>query len=190
MSGHNFEHWRHRLPGRRKFRQILEAFKDEPMDIDHPKFRVKGTHLHYDPTVKLGNAKVEAIKWGEDLKLNPSTHFPAGKYTITVTTLGGSATSPYQVEVRDQPKPILKSFTPTSGPPGTMVTLYAENHRFNPLSVIFESSTGRSYHAKCEVTKPTFLQCRVPGDASKGSYTIKIKTRGGESKSTSTFTVP
>lgn len=38
MSGHNFEHWRHRLPGRRKFRQILEAFKDEPMDIDHPKY--------------------------------------------------------------------------------------------------------------------------------------------------------
>ncbi len=38
MSGLNFEHWRHRLPGRRKFRQILEAFQDEPMDIEHPKY--------------------------------------------------------------------------------------------------------------------------------------------------------
>jgi len=38
MSGHNFEDWRHRLPGRRKFRQILESFQDEPMDIDHPKY--------------------------------------------------------------------------------------------------------------------------------------------------------
>lgn len=38
MSGHNFEDWRHRLPGRRKFRQILEAFQDEPMDIEHPKY--------------------------------------------------------------------------------------------------------------------------------------------------------
>jgi Fe-S oxidoreductase len=38
MSGHNFEHWRHRLPGRRKFRQILEAFQDEPMDMKHPKY--------------------------------------------------------------------------------------------------------------------------------------------------------
>ncbi len=32
MSGHNFADWRHRLSGRRKFRQILEAFQDEPMD--------------------------------------------------------------------------------------------------------------------------------------------------------------
>jgi Fe-S oxidoreductase len=38
MSGHNFAEWRHRLPGRRKFRQILEAFRDEEMDIDHPKY--------------------------------------------------------------------------------------------------------------------------------------------------------
>jgi len=38
MSGHNFADWRHRLTGRRKFRQILEAFQDEPMDIEHPKY--------------------------------------------------------------------------------------------------------------------------------------------------------
>ena len=38
MSGHNFADWRHHLSGRRKFRQILEAFKDEPMDKDHPKY--------------------------------------------------------------------------------------------------------------------------------------------------------
>jgi len=38
MSGHNFADWRHHVSGRRKFRQILEAFQDEPMDIDHPKY--------------------------------------------------------------------------------------------------------------------------------------------------------
>ena len=38
MSGHNFGDWRHHATGRRKFRQVLEAFKDEPMDIDHPKY--------------------------------------------------------------------------------------------------------------------------------------------------------
>ena len=38
MSGHNFSSWRHHVAGRRKFRQILEAFADEPMDIDHPKY--------------------------------------------------------------------------------------------------------------------------------------------------------
>ena len=38
MSGHNFTDWRHHLAGRRKFRQILEAFKDEVMDNKHPKY--------------------------------------------------------------------------------------------------------------------------------------------------------
>jgi Fe-S oxidoreductase len=38
MSGHNFADWRHHATGRRKFRQILEAFQDEPMDLDHPKY--------------------------------------------------------------------------------------------------------------------------------------------------------
>ncbi len=38
MSGHNFSDWRHHLTGRRKFRQVLEAFADEPMDQEHPKY--------------------------------------------------------------------------------------------------------------------------------------------------------
>jgi Fe-S oxidoreductase len=38
MSGHNFGDWRHHLLGRRKFRQILEAFGNEPMDQEHPKY--------------------------------------------------------------------------------------------------------------------------------------------------------
>lgn len=38
MSGHNFADWRHHLSGRRKFRQILEAFREEPMDKEHPKY--------------------------------------------------------------------------------------------------------------------------------------------------------
>jgi Fe-S oxidoreductase len=38
MSGHNFADWRHRMTGRKKFRQILDSFQDEPMDHDHPKY--------------------------------------------------------------------------------------------------------------------------------------------------------
>ncbi len=38
MSGHNFADWRHYMTGRKKFRQILEAFQDEPMDLEHPKY--------------------------------------------------------------------------------------------------------------------------------------------------------
>ena len=38
MSGNNFGQWRHRLLGRRKFRQVLEAFQGETMDLEHPKY--------------------------------------------------------------------------------------------------------------------------------------------------------
>ena len=38
MSGHNFSDWRHHLTGRRKFRQILEAFSGEEMTQDNPKY--------------------------------------------------------------------------------------------------------------------------------------------------------
>ena len=38
MSGHNFQDWRHRMTGRRKFRQILESFQDESMDPKHYKY--------------------------------------------------------------------------------------------------------------------------------------------------------
>lgn len=38
MSGHNFAPWRHHLTGRRKFRQILQAFQGEPWGADHHKY--------------------------------------------------------------------------------------------------------------------------------------------------------
>jgi Fe-S oxidoreductase len=38
MSGHNFASWRHHLTGRRKFRQILEAFQGEPWGAEQHKY--------------------------------------------------------------------------------------------------------------------------------------------------------
>ncbi len=38
MSGHNFGDWRHHVSGRKKFRQVLDAFKDEPMGEEHHKY--------------------------------------------------------------------------------------------------------------------------------------------------------
>jgi Fe-S oxidoreductase len=37
MSGHNFNDWKMHISGRKKFRQILEAFKDEDMTSSSPK---------------------------------------------------------------------------------------------------------------------------------------------------------
>jgi Fe-S oxidoreductase len=64
MSGHNFDEWRHRFSGRRKFRQVLEAFGDEPMDQAHPKYicapcsnckgQLRDIIKHYDAWEKAG----------------------------------------------------------------------------------------------------------------------------------------
>lgn len=64
MSGHNFQDWRHRMTGRRKFRQILDAFQDEPMDRDHPKYvcapcsnckgQIRDIIAYYDAWEKAG----------------------------------------------------------------------------------------------------------------------------------------
>jgi len=64
MSGHNFDEWRHRFSGRRKFRQVLETFKDEPMDKEHPKYvcapcsnckgQLRDIIKHYDAWEKAG----------------------------------------------------------------------------------------------------------------------------------------
>jgi Fe-S oxidoreductase len=38
IGGHNFPDWRFRVSGRRKMRQILNAFQGQPMDKEHPKY--------------------------------------------------------------------------------------------------------------------------------------------------------
>jgi Fe-S oxidoreductase len=38
MSGHNFGDWRHHMTGRRKFRQVLDAFQGEPMGPEDYKY--------------------------------------------------------------------------------------------------------------------------------------------------------
>jgi Fe-S oxidoreductase len=64
MSGRNFADWRHHVSGRRKFRQILEAFQDEPMDNEHPKYvcapcsnckgQIRDILAYYDAWEKAG----------------------------------------------------------------------------------------------------------------------------------------
>jgi Fe-S oxidoreductase len=64
MSGYNFADWRHHLTGRRKFRQILEAFANETMDQEHPKYvcapcsnckgQIRDIIVYYDAWNKAG----------------------------------------------------------------------------------------------------------------------------------------
>ncbi|MBW2456442.1 MAG: (Fe-S)-binding protein [Deltaproteobacteria bacterium] len=64
MSGHNFNDWKMHVPGRRKFRQILEAFQGEDFDAEQVKYvcapcsnckgQIRDILKYYDATQKYG----------------------------------------------------------------------------------------------------------------------------------------
>ncbi|RLB61584.1 MAG: (Fe-S)-binding protein [Deltaproteobacteria bacterium] len=64
MSGHNFTDWKMHVPGRRKFRQILEAFQGEDWDPEKPKYicapcsnckgQIRDILKYYNATQKVG----------------------------------------------------------------------------------------------------------------------------------------
>src|SRR2546426_4135575 len=106
---------------------------------------------------------------------------PAGATTgpLSVTTPGGTATNTTNFTV--VPAPTITSFTPTSGPVGTNVTISGTNFtgatavRFNGVSATFT------------VNSATAIQATVPAGATTGS--ISVTTPGGTATSASVFTL-
>jgi IPT/TIG domain/Secretion system C-terminal sorting domain len=103
--------------------------------------------------------------------------------TIAVTTPGGTATSTTSFTVTTPtPAPTIASFTPASGPVGTVVTITGTN---------FTGATGVSFNGTAattfSVTNATTLTATVPTGATTG--TIAVTTPGGTATSTASFTV-
>lgn len=106
---------------------------------------------------------------------------PAGAKTgqkITVTTRGGTAqsTSAFMVV------PSISSFTPTSGPVGTSVTITG-NSFTGATAVAFGGVTATSY----QVISDTQIDALVPTGAVTGKITVT--TPGGTGASSGSFTV-
>lgn len=97
--------------------------------------------------------------------------------TVTVTTPGGTLKSKQLFKVI----PVISSFTPTSGPVGTQVTITgtgltgATKVTFGGVSATFTVNSG------------TQVTATVPSGAVTGK--IKITTKGGSATSSGTFTV-
>jgi IPT/TIG domain-containing protein/List-Bact-rpt repeat protein len=110
---------------------------------------------------------------------------PAGATTgpISVTTPGGTATSAstFTVTASPPPPPTITSFTPTSGPVGTGVTISGTN---------FTGATAVSFNgvsASFTVSSATAIAATVPSGATSGP--ISVTTPGGTATSASSFTV-
>ena len=101
--------------------------------------------------------------------------------TVTVTTSGGSVktATPFTVTV----PPTITSFTPTSGPVGTLVTITGANLN-GATAVRFHNASAKTFSANVQGTQ---LTVTVPSGA--GTGTITVTTPGGSVKTATAFTV-
>jgi hypothetical protein len=106
---------------------------------------------------------------------------PAGATTgpISVTTPAGTCSSNDSFTVI--PPPTITSFTPTSGPAGTSVSITGSGFT-GARSVTFNGAA-----ASYTVNSPTSINASVPAGATTGP--ISVTTPGGTSSSSTSFTV-
>jgi hypothetical protein len=117
---------------------------------------------------------------------------PIGATTgpITVTTGEGSASTSGDFTVDQAPStqpvgfvpPVLSSFTPASGKPGSTITVVGENFSL-VTAVMFGGIKAKFY----ENLSPSILRVLVPVGAQSGKITVV--TSGGHAMSTASFTV-
>src|SRR5262245_22867112 len=105
-----------------------------------------------------------------------------GPQTVTVTdTADASLTGTTTVTVRAG-VPTITSFTPTSGPAGTSVTITGTNFDAT-TAVTFTGVSAASFTA----TSATTIRATVPSGATTGP--VRVTTAGGTATSTMNFTV-
>jgi uncharacterized repeat protein (TIGR03803 family) len=97
---------------------------------------------------------------------------------VTVTTPSGTLTSSRKFDV----VPVITSFTPTSGPVGTQLTITGSGLT-GATKVTFGGVKATNY----TVNSGTTITAMVPGGALTGK--IKVTTAGGTASSQATFTV-
>ncbi len=108
----------------------------------------------------------------------------AGSGPVSVTTTGGTGTSAaiFTVTVAPPPAPTITSFSPTSGPTGTSVTISGAN--LAGITAVSFNGTAATVFASGSGTSAT---ATVPVGATTGA--ISLTTPGGTATSAATFTV-
>ena len=109
----------------------------------------------------------------------PVTAIASGSTTVTVSLNGGSAASQVDVAL---PAPTVSGFAPTSGQPGTSVTVTGTNF-VNVQTVTFNGVLAPTF----TVTNATTLVAVVPPTATTGP--IAVMTLAGTGTSAASFTV-
>ncbi|WP_345237333.1 IPT/TIG domain-containing protein [Hymenobacter saemangeumensis] len=114
---------------------------------------------------------------------NPLTTSTPGSYTATFTQNGATSAPSNTVVVNACSAPAISSFTPSSGPVGTSVTITGSS--FNgATAVAFNGTAATSF----TVNSATQITVSVPSGATTGP--IAVTTPSGTGTSAASFTVP
>ncbi|MBZ5625544.1 MAG: IPT/TIG domain-containing protein [Acidobacteriia bacterium] len=139
---------------------------------------ITGVSLTQTTSVNIGG-KAAGFTVNSDTQVTATV--PAGAKTgkpIIITTAGGIATSTAKFAVT----PLVKTFSPTSGPVGTSVTINGNSFK-GATKVAFGGVAATSY----QVISDTQVDALVPAGAVTGP--IAVTTAGGTGTSTTNFTV-
>jgi IPT/TIG domain len=130
------------------------------------------------------NGAAAAFTFNSDTQLTATVPSSASTGPIAVTTPGGTAsTAPSVFTVTPPPAPMISSFSPTSGPVGTSVTITGTGFT-GATAVAFNGVNTSSY----SVNSDTQIAATVPSGATTGPITVT--TPGGQASSApATFTV-
>ena len=132
---------------------------------------INGTGFTGASDVKFHGTSVGAGNFtvNSDVKITATVPVGATDGTISVTTPGGTATSGASFDVTPSPPPTITSFSPTSGPVGTSVTINgtgftgASDVKFNNLTVGAGNFT---------VNSDIKITATVPAGATTGLITV------------------
>lgn len=142
---------------------------------------ISGSHLSGATAVAF-NGSSAAFTVNSDSQVTATV--PAGASTgpIAITTPVGTATSSTSFTIIAAPAPpTISSFTPTSGPTGTNVTITGTS--FTGATAVAFNGVAASY----TVNSDSQITATVPSGATTGA--ISVTTAGGTATSSTTFTV-
>ncbi len=142
---------------------------------------INGKHLSEASQVRFGTTAA-TFTIGSDEQLTARVPPGAQSGLIRVTTLGGEANGPSSFTVAGLSAPLVTAISPTSGGPGTQVTLTGV--RFTGTeSVRFNMTLAKDI----TVVSETVLTVIVPSNATTGPVTVS--NSAGSGTSTNTFTI-
>ena len=136
-----------------------------------------------------GGQTVAQVTAASRTQLNVIVPADAATGPVTVTTADGTATSPMNFEVAQNPAPVISDFTPRRGPVGTNVKLIGTALQANAATpeVMFAGPDNTRLPALVNSASATEVQVTVPNGAVTGR--ISLSTEWGQTSTDADFII-